>query len=195
MDQALETFLETLHRSGSEHDVRHEDRLQRLRNLEPESARMLAVLVRALGAQRIIELGTSNGYSTIWLADAARQTGGRVVSVDFDATRIGEALRNVTDAGLAELVELHTGDAGEHLRASEAASADVIFLDAERPQYAGYWPELVRVLRPGGLLAVDNVISHAEEVAELRGLVAADPRVMDALVPIGEGILLVVRET
>jgi predicted O-methyltransferase YrrM len=68
----------------------------------------------------------------------------------------------------------------------------MIFLDAERSAYANYWPDLLRVLRPGGLLAVDNVLSHAEEVRELRALVNAEERVSEALVPTGAGLLLMV---
>ena len=70
----------------------------------------------------------------------------------------------------------------------------MIFLDAERPAYTAYWPDLVRALRPGGLLAVDNVISHADELVEFRALVTADDRVSAALVPTGAGALLVVRD-
>jgi predicted O-methyltransferase YrrM len=72
------------------------------------------------------------------------------------------------------------------------AARDMIFLDAERPFYPGYWPDLVRVLRPGGLLAVDNVLSHADQVAGFRALVTADERVTEALAPTGAGVLLVV---
>jgi predicted O-methyltransferase YrrM len=80
------------------------------------------------------------------------------------------------------------------LAESGAGAWDFVFLDAERPAYAGYWPDLVRVLAPRGLLVVDNVISHAAELAEFRELVSTDRRVSDALAPTGAGALLVVRE-
>ena len=70
-----------------------------------------------------------------------------------------------------------------------------MFLDAERAAYVSYWPDLVRVLRPRGLLAVDNSISHADELSEFRELVAHDARVSEALAPTGAGLLLVVRES
>jgi predicted O-methyltransferase YrrM len=70
----------------------------------------------------------------------------------------------------------------------------MIFLDAERPAYCGYWPDLLRVLRPGGLLAVDNVLSHAEEVRAFRTLVEDDDRVLQAVVPVGAGVLLIVTD-
>ena len=190
----LAHFLDELHRRGADHDAAKADRLERLRNVEPETAQLLAVLVRACGAGRILELGTSNGYSTVWLADAARVSGGRVVSVELDPDRSALARDNLRAAGLDGHVELRTEDAALTLRDSADASWDLVFLDAERPAYVGYWPELLRALRIGGLLAVDNVLSHADEVAEFRALVADDERVVDALVPIGAGLLLVVKE-
>jgi predicted O-methyltransferase YrrM len=193
VDQDLATFLEELHRHGVGHDADKPDRLDRLRNVEPETAALLAVLVRATGARELLELGTSNGYSTVWLADAARATGGRVVSVELDPSRSSEARANLERAGLSELVELRVGDAGDVLAQSADASWDLIFLDAERPAYRGYWPDLLRTLRPGGLLVVDNVISHAEQVADFRALVGATAGVTVALAPTGAGALLVVR--
>ena len=68
-----------------------------------------------------------------------------------------------------------------------------MFLDAERPAYAGYWPDLLRTLAPGGLLAIDNVLSHAEQVEEVTALIEAEPSVTTTLVPIGAGVRLVVR--
>jgi len=177
----LAALLEELHRDG-------------LRNLEPDSAALLALVVKAMRARATLELGTSNGYSTLWLADAARSVGGSVVSIELDAERSAQAASNLQQAGLADFVELRVQDGAEALRSSPDGAWQMILLDAERPAYAGYWPELVRVLAPGGLLAVDNVLSHAEEVEDFRALVSADERVSEALAPTGAGLLLIVRE-
>lgn len=193
MDDTLLTVLDELHRYGTAHDAGLADRLERLRNVEPDTARVLSVLVQALAARRLLELGTSNGYSTLWLADAVRSVGGRLVTVDVDAARSALAAQNLDRVGLRELVELRVEDAAVTLRETPDGALDLIFLDAERPAYASYWPDLVRVLRPGGLLAVDNVLSHADQVADFRALVRADARVSEAVVPTGAGLLLVVR--
>lgn len=194
MDEQLKRYLEDLYRRGHEHDAAKTDRLERLRNLEPDTAQLLALLVLAIAATRILELGTSNGYSTLWLADAARSVGGRVVSVDVDSTRTAQAAKHLARTRLDEYVELRIEDAAFTLANAEDGSRDMIFLDAERPAYPGYWPELIRVLRPGGLLVVDNVLSHAAEVAEFRALVSEAPGVTESLVPTGAGALLVVTD-
>jgi predicted O-methyltransferase YrrM len=192
MEATRRQFLEQLYADSRAHDADRNDRLARYRNVEPESAAMLAALVRAKGAQRLLEIGTSNGYSTIWLADAAASTGGRLVSVEIDPERTGLARANLERAGLS--AELRTEDAAQTLAASEDGAWDFVFLDAERPAYVSYWPELVRTLAPRGLLAVDNVLSHEDQVVEFTQLVETDAHVTSALVPIGAGVRLVVRE-
>jgi predicted O-methyltransferase YrrM len=111
MDARLETLLDDLHREGVEHDAPLADRTRRSRNLEPDSARLLHLLVLATGAGRVLELGTSNGYSTVWLAAAVAANEGAMVSVDFDGGRLEEARDNVTRAGFGELVDLRLEDA------------------------------------------------------------------------------------
>lgn len=194
METRLRTLLEELHRHGVEHDAGKVDRLERLRNVEPDTAALLALLVRATGARRVLELGTSNGYSTVWLADAVAANAGTLTSVELDPERTTQAAQNLEQAGLRGVVDLRIQDAADTLRQSDDDEWDMIFLDAERPAYPGYWPDLMRSLRPRGVLAVDNVISHADEVAEFRALVAADERVSEALSPTGAGALLVVRD-
>ncbi len=194
MQDGLSDLLDELHRHGVEHDDGRADRLERLRNVEPDTAQLLAVLARATDARALLELGTSNGYSTLWLADAARAVGGRILSVDVDSQRSAQAGENLDRAGLRDVVELRVQDAAVTLLEAADAEWDMIFLDAERPAYPGYWPDLVRVLRPGGLLAIDNVLSHAAEVRDFRELIRSDDRVSEALVPTGAGVLLVVRE-
>ncbi|HEY3868153.1 MAG TPA: O-methyltransferase [Actinocrinis sp.] len=194
MDERLAALLDELHHHGVGHDADKPDRLDRLRNLEPDTAALLAVIVRATGGRNVLELGTSNGYSTLWLADAVRANGGRLTSVEIEADRSTQAANNLDRAGLRPVVELRIEDAADVLKASPDEEWDVIFLDAERPAYPSYWPDLVRTLKPGGLLAVDNVISHADQVAEFRALVSADPKMTEALSPTGAGLLLVVRD-
>ena len=191
MNAERRAYAAALYAAGREHDAGQADRLLRWRNVEPATAAMLGVLARAMGARRVLEIGTSNGYSAIWLGDAVQATGGRVLSLDVEAQRTALAAEHLAAAGVDDAVELRTEDAATALAAFEDAAFDFVFLDAERPAYADYWPDLVRVLARPGLLAVDNVLSHADEVADFRALVEADARVTASLVPIGAGVLLV----
>jgi predicted O-methyltransferase YrrM len=193
MEARIEALLDQLHQEGVAFDAALSARRERRRNLEPASARLLHLLTLATGAKRLLELGSSNGYSTIWLAAAIAANEGEMVSVDLDPGRLAEARANLATAGLEATVELRHEDAAATLADAADASFDLVFLDAERPEYPAYWADLVRVIRPAGLLAVDNVISHAEEVADLRTLITADRRVSEALVPTGAGVLLVTR--
>jgi predicted O-methyltransferase YrrM len=194
MDARLERFLEQLFQFGGAHDAELQDRRERLRNVEPETARMLAVLVRATGARRVLELGTSNGYSALWLADAVASTDGGVTTVEIDEGRAGMAKENFARAGLASRIDLRVEDAAVTLAGSPDDAWDFVFLDAERDQYVGYWPDLLRTLSLPGLLAVDNVLSHADELVEFRALVDDAHGITSAVVPVGAGVTLLAKD-
>src|SRR5215471_20720711 len=162
-------------------------------NITRDTGEFLAVLVQATAARRVLEIGTSNGYSTLWLASAARALGGSVTTVELSDYKIGLARQNFSRSGLASSITLVQDDAGRVLERAGDASFDLIFLDAERPEYPGWWPHLKRVLRPGGLLVVDNATSHAAEMAPFVALVAADPSFATSLVPVGNGEFLAVK--
>jgi predicted O-methyltransferase YrrM len=191
MDVARQELAARVLERSREHDAGEPDRLRRYRNLEPDSARLLALLVLATAPRRVLELGTSNGYSTLWLGDACEQVGTQLVSVDVDGARQAEAAEHLREAGLE--VTLREQDGGALLRESPDAAWDLVFLDAERDAYAGWWPDLRRTLAPGGLLAIDNVLSHAAEVAHVTALIGADAGVESTVVPVGAGLRLVVR--
>ena len=195
MDEQRRRFAARLHEQSRAHDQGVADRLGRFRNVEPPSAELLGVLIRAVGARRILELGTSNGYSTIWLADAAAATGGKVVSVDVDPGRSSLAADNLQAAGVGDFVELRVADAGRLLGECGDGDWEFVFLDAERPAYAGYVGDLVRVLAPGGVLAVDNVLSHEHELVEFTGVIEAAAGLTQTVVPVGAGLRLAVRDT
>jgi predicted O-methyltransferase YrrM len=177
--------------AAREHDAGLEDRLDRYRVLEPDTAELLAWLVRATDSRRVLEIGTSIGYSTLWLADAVEVVGGTLVSVEVDPERSRQARATLDRAGLD--AELRVEDAAETLEASADGAWDLVFLDAERPAYASYWPDVLRTLRPGGVLAADNVLSHPDQVADLLALIAAEPAVASTVVPIGAGLELALK--
>jgi predicted O-methyltransferase YrrM len=194
MDADRLQLANDLYAASREHDAAQADRLDRFRNVEPDTAELLGVLIRATGARRILELGTSNGYSTIWLADAAQATAGRVVSVDVDVDRTELARANLAAAGLSDRVELRTADAGSILAGTPDAAWEFVFLDAERPAYPGYLADLVRTLAPRGVLAIDNVISHADELTQFTALIEREPALTQTVVPVGAGLRLAVRD-
>jgi predicted O-methyltransferase YrrM len=193
MDAEVRRFVDELYAEGLRHDAAQPDRELRRRNIGPEAAALLAVVVQAMGAARVLEIGTSNGYSTLWLADAVRPVGGRVLTVDPDADAQRAAAANLAAVGLDPCVELRCADGGEVLAALPDGGQDVVLLDAHRPAYAGWCPHPVRVLRPGGLLVVDNVLSHPEDVAPFLALVDAEPALRSAISRTDKGQLLAVK--
>jgi predicted O-methyltransferase YrrM len=186
-------IADELYESGREYDSRQTNRLSRLRNLQPDTAALLGVLIRGARVRRILEIGTSNGYSTLWLADAAEATGGRVETLDIDPRRSEQASDNLARAGLDDVATCRTASAAQALTEYPDDAWDLIFLDAERPEYAGYWPNVRRTLAAGGAIAVDNAISHAAELTPLTRLLEDDPRLTTALVPIGDGLIVSVE--
>jgi predicted O-methyltransferase YrrM len=143
-------------------------------------------MVGASRATRNREVGTSNAYYTIWLADAARGTGGRVVSLELDSAKVALARGNLIRAGLADRVEIRPGRAVDTL-STLSGPFDFVFLDANRPEYLTYLELVLPKLEPGGLLVADNVVSHAAELRDYLTRVKSDARLFSVTVPIGNG--------
>jgi predicted O-methyltransferase YrrM len=186
MDEGLLRLLDELARSGEAHDARETERGRRMLNVTPDTGRLLWTLVRSARATRILEVGTSNAYSTIWLADAARDTGGHVVSLERDPGKVRLARANLERAGLAGHVEILEGAAAGTL-ARLPGPFDLVFLDADRPSYLAYLELVLPRLVPGGLLVADNVVSHRAELGDYLARVKAHPDLFSVTVPIGKG--------
>ncbi|MGH7332942.1 MAG: O-methyltransferase [Candidatus Rokuibacteriota bacterium] len=179
-------LLERVARFGEANDARETARPTRMLNITRDTGRLLWVLVCATGATRILEVGTSNAFSTIWLADAARSTGGRVTTLEVNPDKIALARSNLATAGLDSLVEIIAGPAVDTI-ACLPGPFDLIFLDADRPSYLAYVDLVVPRLRPGGMLIADNVTSHAHELQEFLLRVKSHPQLFAVTVPIGNG--------
>ena len=175
-----------------QHDARQSDRLRRYRNIEAESAKLLGMLVRTQQSKQILEIGTSTGYSTLWLAEAAKSVGGKVQTLEINAFRSAQAKKYAEEFGLENFIDFWVGDASDYL-AQATESYDLILLDAERGCYVSYWNDLKRLLQfSGNTLIVDNVISHAAEVKDFLELIKADENYMSTVLPVGAGLCLVV---
>ncbi len=155
-------------------------------NIAPDTGRLLWILVASTGAKRVLEIGTSNALSTIWLGDAVRRTGGAVVTLERSPSKVEMARRNLSLAGVAEHVQIEEGDALASLKA-QGGPFDLVFLDADRPQYLAYLEEIVPRMESGGLLVTDNVVSHAGELEGFLGRVKSHPELFSVTLPVGNG--------
>ena len=152
----------------------------------PDSGRLLFALVAPNAGCEVLEIGSSRGYSTIWLAGAARILGGRVVSLEEDPAKVDAWRRNIADAGLEEWVELVEGDARQTLPRLEDGF-DVVFLDAWKDDYELLFGLAREKLDPGGIVVADNVTTSST-VQDYAAARQADPTLVSVTVPIGHGL-------
>ena len=162
-------------------------------NITRDTGQFLSVLVHATASKQILEVGTSNGYSTLWLAEAVSVNGGRVTTLEKYEYKIALAAKNFNRSGLSHVIAQVQCDAGEFLANLEESSFDLIFLDSERSEYSGWWPHLRRALRNQGLLVVDNATSHPADVSSFIELVSSEKEFRTVTVPVGNGEFLAVK--
>jgi len=185
--QEVRKVLKELEESGKAHDAAEPEHARRMLNLEPETAELVSILARSSGARHALEIGTSNGYSTIWLAASIGRDGGRVISIDRRPEKHKMARESLSRAGLVEFVDLQCGDATEVV-ATLPGPFDFVLFDADRKSA----PEQLRILVPklesGALVLADNALSHPAEIAEYIKMVESLNEFQHAVVPIGKGL-------
>lgn len=183
--------MQELYQSFIKFDALQHERIQRYRNIEPDSALFLAMQIRIQQSKKILEIGTSTGYSTLWLANAAQNTQGHVTTLEIDPSRTAQAQQYAQELALDEVIDFWVGDAQKFLEKS-TDQYDFILLDAERDAYVGYWAYLQNMIHPqGGVLIVDNVISHAAEVKSFIELVKNDGRFLTLTLSKGAGLFMI----
>ncbi len=192
IDLAARSVLDRLEKRDALEREQGVARPERLRQITPDVGRFLHTLVLATRPRSIVEIGTSGGYSTIWLGTAARAVASTLTTLELDPVKIQLARRNLREAGLEGAVTIVEGDAFAYLRHRQEP-VDFVFLDAEKEDYLAFLELIVPLLPVGGLLVADNLISHAEDLAAFRERALSDERLSAVVVPIGRGELLAVR--
>ncbi|EGR0628515.1 O-methyltransferase [Vibrio cholerae] len=187
----FQRIMEDLEQFGIQNDLAQSDKSKKYLNITRDTGEFLSVLVKATGARRILEIGTSNGYSTIWLTSALPDDG-KVYTIEANPQKTEEASLNFNQTRTSSKIVQLVGDATEVL-SNVPENMDFIFLDADRKTYVSLADDLFNLLKTGGLLVCDNATSHADELEEFRAWVSSQHNLSVSLVPIGKGELLVYK--
>lgn len=158
-----------------------------------EDGRFLRFLVVSKGVQRALEIGGANGYSAIWIGLGLRETGGRLVTIEYDAARAREAEANIRAAGLSTVVTVVSGDAFAAIP-RQAGTFDFVFLDAWKKDYQRFFDLVFPRLDAGGCFVAHNVVNKASEMGDFLTTLRTHPRLRSAIVsPSGEGVSVSVK--
>jgi caffeoyl-CoA O-methyltransferase len=162
--------------------------MRRLRQIPPETGKFIAMLAASAPKGTYLEIGTSGGYSTLWLALACKELGRKLITFEILEEKVELAKQTFKKAGVQDIVELVQGDARDHLHKYKNVS--FCFLDAEKDQYLDCYEKVIPNMVPGGLLIADNVISHKDELKTMVDRALNDERVDALIVPIERGELV-----
>ena len=159
-----------------------------------DDGRFLRVLVASTGAQRVLEIGAASGYSAIWLGLGLRQTGGKLVTIEYDPVRAREAAENIRRAGLQDIVQVIPGDAFKEVTRLQG-NFDMVFLDAWKPDYKKFFDIIFPRVSPGGLFLAHNVINKKNEMKDFLAAIATHPQAFNTTVSPGhEGISITYKK-
>lgn len=190
MSLVFQQRMQELYQNFIKFDALQTDRIQRYRNIEPDSALFLAMQIRIQQSKSILEIGTSIGVFD-FMAGRCAKTQGHVTTLEIDQSRTTQAKQYAQELALDHVIDFWVGDAQNFLENS-AKQYDFILLDAERDAYVDYWVFLQKMIHPqGGVLIVDNVISHAAEVKNFIELVKNDGRFISTTLSIGAGLFMI----
>lgn len=166
-------------------------RFERLRQIPPETGHLLALIAASAPSGAFIEIGTSGGYSGLWISLACRALGRGLTTFEIAEAKVALATETFRKAGVDDIVSIVPGDVREQL----AGQSDVAFcfLDVEKNLYQECYDAVLPNMVSGGLLVADNIISHAGNLAEFLDRAEGDERVDTMIVPVGNGVLLVRR--
>lgn len=160
-------------------------------NISRDTGIFLNTLLRKIQPKRALEIGTSTGYSGMWIAEALSHHDGKLITVESHDGRFEQAQINFSKSGLTNITQV-AGHAPEILEQIEG-TFDFMFFDATKYEHISYFETLEKRLNPGGVIITDNVLSHAEELKPYRELLESKPTFQSCIIPIGTGLMMSVK--
>jgi predicted O-methyltransferase YrrM len=159
-----------------------------------EDGNFLRVLIASTGAKRVLEIGAASGYSAIWMGLGLQQTGGKLVTIEYDPVRAREAAENIRRAGLERVVQVIAGDAFKEVPKVQG-TFDLVFLDAWKPDYKKFFDMVFPRVSPGGLFLAHNVVNKKNEMKDFLAAIASHPQAFTTTVSPGhEGISMTYKK-
>jgi len=158
-------------------------------NVSVQTANFLSILIKATNRKSALEIGTSNGYSGIWLAKALKTTGGKLTTIEFWDKRLSVAVENFTKCGVNDIITPKLGSACDILPELDD-KFDFVFIDANKGEYVKYYDLILPKLLPNAIIAADNVHSHREKVRPFLDKIAANSDFQSQILDLPDGLLL-----
>jgi len=188
MDQELFNVLSELEMQAERERMRQGETDM----VDPDAAKYVSLLAISQKAKSIVEVGTGVGYATLWLAYAASITGGKLITCEIDADKAEQAKTNITNAGLADYVEVLVGDARETLRHKDHP-VDFLFIDGDYGQYETYFDVVYKQMGVGSTVVADRVVSAENDLADYVTYVQNHPNLESVTLPLANGLEFTVK--
>jgi len=181
-------FLAIAQKPSRRHVIEHLSKMRAtekgMMNVAPPEGEYLSELVKKLGAKRVLEIGTSNGYSGVWLALGLRETGGKLLTLDIDEGRRSLALKNFKATGMEDIIESRLGDALKVIPTLQGPF-ELVFIDAWKPDYKKYLDLTLPLVPSGGAIAAHNVDSHPQEMQDFLEAIRTSTELKTEFVKVG----------
>ena len=179
MNQSIQRLLNDLEVFGNKHDGYY--------NIPPETGKFFNILVRTSKVRNILEVGTSNGYSTIWLGEAINENKGRITTIEISEHKVKMALENFKRANLGKIIKIVHGDALDEIPKLKT-KFDFLFLDAVKEDYINYFKLALPKLAKNAIIVADNAIMFERYMKDYLNFVRNHKDLRSVLVPIGSGV-------
>jgi predicted O-methyltransferase YrrM len=158
-------------------------------NIDRATANFLNILIKTSGAKNGLEIGTSNGYSGIWISKALKENGGKLTTIEFWEKRINPAKEHFKICKVDDIITIKQGSALDILSTLDE-EYDFVFIDANKREYVKYFEVISPLVKKGGIIAADNILSHSEKVKEYVDAISSSPEYQTQLIPFEAGLLV-----